>query len=199
MANDQLQDVAGHLLRKRAEVLGRPLSWAEAVEITALVTSMSDKDKQKLLALDDAPQPVPTAGHLLAILDSVRLSDVEKQYMGPSNVASWNNAVTACCVEIRKHLENTNAAPAAQDVAGLFSTSGNEGNWPRIGEKYLVRINGVLQEETFEFDQSDDGMGGGEYFWSRPDCDERPAFDPARDEWLAIDDLEAAHQSGGAK
>ncbi|MDL2200699.1 hypothetical protein QQF45_16775 [Halopseudomonas aestusnigri] len=121
MANDQLQDVAGHLLRKRAEVLGRPLSWAEAVEITALVTSMSDKDKQKLLALDDAPQPVPTAGHLLAILDSVRLSDVEKQYMGPSNVASWNNAVTACCVEIRKHLENTNAAPAAQGVSGLVS------------------------------------------------------------------------------
>lgn len=89
------------------------------------------------------------------------------------------------------------APTAAQDVAGLFSTNGNENNWPRIGETYLVRLNGVLQKETFEFDQSDDGIGGGEYFWSRPDCDECPTFDPERDEWLAIATL-AAHQSGGA-
>ncbi|GEM_PF-1970295 len=43
------------LLVKRCEVLGRPLSWREAIELTALTTSMPDDERAKLLALDDEP------------------------------------------------------------------------------------------------------------------------------------------------
>lgn len=41
------------LLVKRCEVLGRPLTWREAIELTALTTSMPDDERDKLLALDD--------------------------------------------------------------------------------------------------------------------------------------------------
>lgn len=43
------------LLVKRCEVLGRPLTWREAIELTALTTSMPDEERDKLLALDDEP------------------------------------------------------------------------------------------------------------------------------------------------
>lgn len=43
------------LLVKRCEVLGRPLTWREAIELTALTTSMPDDERDKLLALDDEP------------------------------------------------------------------------------------------------------------------------------------------------
>ncbi|MFD3300294.1 hypothetical protein [Aquipseudomonas alcaligenes] len=48
------------LLVKRSRVLGRPLTWREAIELTALTTDMSDDQRDKLLAMDDAaPQPAP--------------------------------------------------------------------------------------------------------------------------------------------
>lgn len=45
------------LLVKRCEVLGRPLTWREAIELTALTTSMPDDERDKLLALDDEQFP----------------------------------------------------------------------------------------------------------------------------------------------
>lgn len=71
-----------------------------------------------------------------------------------------------------------------------FHSSKDGGKWPRIGHLYLVRIKGLLQHEVFEFDQGDDGVGGGEYFWSREDCDECPAFDPEGDEWLSLSEID---------
>lgn len=53
--NEAFEAIASQLLAKRAEILGRPLKWAEAIEITAIVTSMPDEEKQRLLDMDDAP------------------------------------------------------------------------------------------------------------------------------------------------
>ncbi|WP_437881044.1 hypothetical protein [Pseudomonas sp. LRF_L74] len=41
------------LLVKRSDVLGRPLTWREAIELTALTTNMPDDERDRLLALDD--------------------------------------------------------------------------------------------------------------------------------------------------
>ena len=43
------------LLVKRSDLLGRQLTWAETIEITALVTNMPEAEKQQLLAMDDEP------------------------------------------------------------------------------------------------------------------------------------------------
>lgn len=51
--------LAARLISERAEVLGHPVPWAQAIKITAIVTKMSDDEKAALLALDDAP---PAAG-----------------------------------------------------------------------------------------------------------------------------------------
>lgn len=58
--------------------------------------------------------------------------------------------------------------------------------WPVIGRHYVVSFNGTVQHETYEFDQGDDGMGGGEYFWNREDLDECPAFNPEADRWIEV-------------
>ena len=41
------------LLVKRSRVLGRPLTWREAIELTAITTNMPDERRDKLLAIDD--------------------------------------------------------------------------------------------------------------------------------------------------
>lgn len=43
------------LLVKRSRVLGRPLTWREAIELTAITTNMPDEERDKLLAIDDEP------------------------------------------------------------------------------------------------------------------------------------------------
>lgn len=43
------------LLVKRSRVLGRPLTWREAIELTAMTTNMPDEQRDKLLAIDDEP------------------------------------------------------------------------------------------------------------------------------------------------
>lgn len=43
------------LLVKRSRVLGRPLTWREAIELTAMTTNMPDEERDKLLAIDDEP------------------------------------------------------------------------------------------------------------------------------------------------
>ena len=75
-------------------------------------------------------------------------------------------------------------APAVPE--GWRTAKGGE-QWPHIGGKYLIKLNGVLQHEIYEFDQADDGCGGGEYFWDRDDLDEAAPFDPENDSWLPID------------
>ena len=44
------------LLVKRSRVLGRPLTWREAIELTAMTTNMPDEQRDKLLAMDDEPE-----------------------------------------------------------------------------------------------------------------------------------------------
>jgi len=82
-------------------------------------------------------------------------------------------------------------ADAGKVVASNWKTAKNGQCWPHIGGKYLIKLNGVLQHEICEFNQGDDGMGGGEYFWDREDPDEAAPFNPEKDEWLPID--EAGH------
>ena len=78
-----------------------------------------------------------------------------------------------------------------------FRSSKNGHDWPTLGEKYIVRLNGVLQEDIYAFDQGDDGAYGmGEYFWYRDDLDECPLFDSENDEWLPLSAL-AAYRNGG--
>ena len=73
------------------------------------------------------------------------------------------------------------------EVVGWRNAKHGE-HWPHIGAKYLIRLKGVLQHEIYEFDQGDDGFGGGEYFWDRHDLDEGAPFNPEKDEWLPIDE-----------
>lgn len=75
----------------------------------------------------------------------------------------------------------------AHAVPEGWRTAKDGGHWPHIGGKYLIKLNGVLQHEIYEFDQADDGCGGGEYFWDRDDLDESAPFDPENDSWLPID------------
>ncbi|MGR1216573.1 hypothetical protein ACUYGA_06875 [Metapseudomonas otitidis] len=51
--------LAARLISERAAVLGHPVPWAQAIEITATITKMPDEEKAALLALDDSP---PAAG-----------------------------------------------------------------------------------------------------------------------------------------
>lgn len=56
-----------HLLVKRSELLGRKLTWAETIELSALTTSMSEEEKARLLELGD-PQPAPDVEALVEAL-----------------------------------------------------------------------------------------------------------------------------------
>lgn len=60
--------LAHQLMAKRASILGRPLGWREAIEITAIVTNMPDDERDKLLAMDDAQPGADGTGALLEAL-----------------------------------------------------------------------------------------------------------------------------------
>jgi len=77
------------------------------------------------------------------------------------------------------------AAPKIKQTP-IFRSAKDGEHWPDVGAKYLVRINGVLQEEIYEFDQGDCDYGLGDFFWDRPGLDECPLFDSDNDEWLPI-------------
>lgn len=79
-----------------------------------------------------------------------------------------------------------NEAQSAKAQVPEFLSSKDGDYWPRVGEKYLICINDCLQEDVYTFDQGDDGMGGGEYFWSREDLDECPPFNTETDKWFPI-------------
>jgi hypothetical protein len=65
--------------------------------------------------------------------------------------------------------------------------------WPIIGHLYLVKIGGVLQHEVYMFDQGDCEPGGSAPpFWSREGLDDCPVFDPATDQWVALDAIDSA-------
>lgn len=68
------------LLVKRSRVLGRPLTWREAIELTAMTTNMPDDQRDKLLAMDDtAPQPAP-AQDVAGLVEALRkLDELPKQ------------------------------------------------------------------------------------------------------------------------
>jgi hypothetical protein len=66
----------------------------------------------------------------------------------------------------------------------------DDDNFPRIGEKVILKLRGVVQHETYELDQGDDGFGCGEHFWTRDGLDDCPAISDS-DEWIALSDLGA--------
>lgn len=94
----------------------------------------------------------------------------------PDRAAKYN--------KVKSALQSSQTAPAVPEG---WRTAKDGEHWPHIGGKYLIKLNGVLQHEIYEFDQADDGCGGGEYFWDREDLDEAAPFDPEKDEWLPID------------
>ena len=78
---------------------------------------------------------------------------------------------------------------------GLQFLSAKDGkHWPTIGDKYLVRINGVLQNEVFEFEQADSDFGGGDLYWDHNRDTECPLFNSESDEWLPLASLAAYRQ-----
>lgn len=82
--------------------------------------------------------------------------------------------------------------------SGLQFLSAKDGkHWPTIGDKYLVRINGVLQNEVFEFDQGDSDFVGGDLYWDHNRDTECPLFNSESDEWLPLASLAAQRQQGG--
>lgn len=91
--------------------------------------------------------------------------------------------------------DDEHIADAGKVVASSWKSAKNDQHWPHIGGKYLIKLNGVLQHEIYEFDQGDDGMGGGEYFWDREDLDEAAPFNPEKDEWLPINEAGTATPS----
>jgi hypothetical protein len=66
-------------------------------------------------------------------------------------------------------------------------------NWniPRIGQRVILCIDGVVQHDSFTLDQADGELGGGYYFWDRDDMndDECPEV-KAGDMWMAWPELE---------
>ena len=98
------------------------------------------------------------------------------------NIPSGGSQVVRAWGRIKSALQQT--APAVPEG---WRTAKDGGHWPHIGGKYLIKLNGVLQHEIYEFDQADDGCGGGEYFWDRDDLDEAAPFDPENDAWIPID------------
>lgn len=53
--------LAYKLMVKRSEILGRPLTWRESIELIAITTNMPDADKARLLALDGVAPSAPAA------------------------------------------------------------------------------------------------------------------------------------------
>ncbi|MGI9573863.1 hypothetical protein ACRYJU_07225 [Alloalcanivorax xenomutans] len=107
---------------------------------------------------------------------------------------SDGDLVDSCGDDVGYSLEDVerwrpiDAHPAPQVATG-WRTGKDGAAWPKQGALYLIKLNGVLQHEVYEFDQADDGgFGGGQHFWSREDLDECPPFDPERDEWLPLEE-----------
>ncbi|UXH41578.1 hypothetical protein [Pseudomonas promysalinigenes] len=48
------EQLASTLVSQLSLVRGRPVEWHEAIEISAIVSGMSDEEKQRLLAFEDA-------------------------------------------------------------------------------------------------------------------------------------------------
>lgn len=46
------EQLASQLISQLSLVRGRPVEWAEAIEITATITGMPDEEKQRLLAME---------------------------------------------------------------------------------------------------------------------------------------------------
>lgn len=59
-------------------------------------------------------------------------------------------------------------------------------DFPKLGQRYIVRLNQVWQEETYVADQADGEICAGERFWSRDDLDECPSFNYEKDDWISI-------------
>lgn len=61
-----------------------------------------------------------------------------------------------------------------------------EDDSPHIGQKVLLSINGVVQEEIYTYDMADTNDHGGiSHFWSRDDLDECPELQE-RDKWQPL-------------
>lgn len=124
------------------------------------------------------------------------IDDLGPLYEAPQTAEQQSAPDVSALVEALEELRDWYTEHTAQiDVERCASHGWNTARhgeaFPYVGEKYLVKIRGILQKETYEFDQGDDGCGGGTYFWHRDDVDEDPEFDPERDEWIPVTDIDA--------
>jgi hypothetical protein len=74
-----------HLLIKRADLLGRKLTWAETIEITAMTTNMPDTEKAQLLALGDHSEDDLKMGKAHADVLAERRRQVEAEGWTPGH------------------------------------------------------------------------------------------------------------------
>jgi hypothetical protein len=57
---------------------------------------------------------------------------------------------------------------------------------PAVGQRVLLEINGIVQNEIFIFDSADVGdYSTPEYFWSRDDIDECPKVEDGQ-HWMPL-------------
>ena len=80
-----------------------------------------------------------------------------------------------------------------QAVPDGWRTAKDGKDWPKIGDKYLIRIgpDSTLQNEVYEFDMTDCDSGAVDYYWCRDDLDECPPFDSENDSWFPLSALDA--------
>lgn len=203
LTNGEL-DGAGHHLPSDIELQGKLLSLLTAAPATdqhpddAAVDRFAAAMKAKLAKARDKGR----SGWDDPDQCSVEfLADLLLGHIGKGNPGNFEDIANLAMMLHQRGAEpsvltqSAHIADARKVVASNWKTAKHGQHWPHIGGKYLIKLNGVLQHEIYEFDQGDDGMGGGEYFWDREDLDEAAPFDHANDEWLPIDEAGIATPS----
>ena len=184
------EDPAHQLL---AHMLAGDILQVTAYDHSIPVTATSSDDEQPVIDPDGLPSGLAAeaAKHLTNWLN-MDLCECEGGH------TCGATEVRRCRDQLLKAADAPSpdhTADAGKVVASNWKSAKNGQCWPHIGGKYLIKLNGVLQHEIYEFDQGDDGMGGGEYFWAREDLDEAVPFNPEKDEWLSIDEAGTATPS----
>lgn len=178
----------------------RCLGVAQAKEDADAKKYWDKISEAKLEAISTHPAPpsvaVPDNQELIRIIHEAieefeAIGDFDSEYdLIPGQFRQKLNRAMLTAAPSPDHIPD-----AGKVVASSWKSAKTGQHWPHIGGKYLIKLNGVLQHEIYEFDQGDDGMGSGEYFWDREDLDEAAPFNPEKDEWLPIDEAGTATPS----
>jgi hypothetical protein len=170
------------------------LGW---VRRDAVARLRSDPDCTAALVEDhELPDSVPV--YLAA--EGVQAGEVEQRGLAVRSMREANGdfyVTYGPFKEPRSHGEAMTRIASAlwqqPEARGVVDDAVAERSWPIIGKRYLVKLGGVLQHEVYVFDQGDCEPGGSAPpFWSRDGLDDCPEFDPHKDQWISLDEIDAA-------